>query len=291
MTDIKILPTHFKKITGIEFDKLGKKFPDLLNEDGELKEDADLGTAIVALVAEKASAQHSRGKREALESVEEELTALGVTDIQNAKDGLKALAERFKGDSGKDPKPAELTPEQVMKHPAFAAAVEDKVKALKEAKEALEKQFVDYKTGIEQEAKNTGRRQAFLRALKAPEISASFGAKGEEAAIEAFLAVHPNAFVNDAGIIVDSKGEPIQDAQFNTQTVSDFVKSEWLFGFNSAPANPAPPRSDGGGAGSQGVTHVITSRAQFEELLAKATTTKDKADLWASFNAVADKIK
>ncbi len=290
MTDIKITPAHFKKITGVEFDKIGKKFPDLLGEDGELKEDADIGTAVVALVAEKASAQHSRGKREALESVEEELTALGVTDIQNAKDGLKALAQRIKGDPGKDPNPAELTPEQVMKHPAFAAAVEDKVKALKDAKDALEQEFTTYKTGKEQEAKNIGRRTAYLKVLKAAEMNASFGAVGEEEAMSAFLALHPDKFVNDAGIVVDEKGAPILDAQFNQQTATDFLNSKWLFGFNAAPAHQSPPPANGGGNGSTAPKYNITSKAQFEELLAKADK-KDKADLWASYNAVADKIK
>ena len=268
MTDIKITPLHFKKITGVEFDKIGKKFPDLLNEDGELKEDADIGTAVVALVAEKASAQHSRGKREALESVEEELTALGVTDIQNAKDGLKALAQRIKGDPGKDPKPAELTPEQVMKHPAFAAAVEEKVKALKDAKEALEKEFTSYKTSKEQEAKNAGRRSAFLKTLKSDGMNAAFGAVGEEEAMNAFLALHPDKFVNDAGIIVDEKGAPIQDAQFNEQTVSDFLKSKWIFGFNAAPGNSAPPRagqSNGQAAGDG--SYRINSAKDYETLM------------------------
>lgn len=286
MTDIKITPAQFRKITGVEFDKIGNKFPDLLDEDGNLKEDADIGVAIVALVTEKASEQHSKGKRQSLAALEAELTALGITDIQNAQQGLQALAKRM-GEQGKDPA-ATLTSEEVMKHPAFAAAVEEKVKALKESKEKIELEFSEFKTKQEFAGKNAARKNTFLSALR--ELNAGFGAKGEDAALNAFLALHPDKYVNENGEIVNDKGEPIQDKEFNKQSVTDFLKSEWLFGMNQAPAHNSPPPANGGGNGSTAPKYNITSKAQFEELLSKAAP-KDKADLWASYNAVADKIK
>jgi hypothetical protein len=271
MTDIKITPTHFKKITGVEFDKIGKKFPDLLDDDGNMKEDADIGTAVVALVAEKASAQHSRGKREALEGIEQELTAIGITDVQNAKEGLQTLAQRMKGEPGKDPNPATLTEEQVTKLPIFSTALENKVKALREAKEAIESEFSTYKQTVEGERKNTGRKAVFLAELR--KLNANFGTKGEDQAIAAFLALHPDKHVNDQGLIVDDKGEPIQDAQFNTQSVTDFLKDTWFLGMNAAPNNPAPPPPAGKteqGAGS----YLITSNEQYNEMIQRPNLTQ-----------------
>ncbi len=286
MIKLELTPDQFKRLTGVQMEKMPDRFPDLY-EDGELKEGADIFGAIIDLNKIKIKEHGDNQWKASRKSLEKHLKAAGIDDFDKAEEGLELLVQQLKGEQGKDPA-VKLTEEEVMKHPAFSAAVEAKVKALKESKEKIEAEFSEFKIKQEFAGKNAARKNTFLSALR--ELNAGFGPKGEEAAINAFLALHPDKYVNEKGEIVNDKGEPIQDKEFNKQSVTDFLKSEWLFGMNQAPAHNSPPPANGGGNGSPAPKYNITSKAQFEELLSKAAP-KDKADLWASYNAVADKIK
>ncbi len=287
MIKLELTPDQFKRLTGVQMEKMPDRFPDLY-EDGELKEGADIFGAIIDLNKIKIKEHGDNQWKASRKSLEKHLKAAGIDDFDKAEEGLELLVQQLKGAQGKDPA-AKLTEEEVMKHPAFSAAVEAKVKALKESKEKIEAEFSEFKTKQEFAGKNAARKSTFLSALR--ELNAGFGAKGEDAALNAFLALHPDKYVNENGEIVNDKGEPIQDKEFNKQSVTDFLKSEWLFGMNQAPAHNSPPPANGGGNGSPAPKHNITSVAQFEELLQRAITPAEKADLWASYNVVADKIK
>ena len=287
MIKLELTPDQFKRLTGVQMEKMPDRFPDLY-EDGELKEGADIFGAIIDLNKIKIKEHGDNQWKASRKSLEKHLKAAGIDDFDKAEEGLELLVQQLKGAQGKDPA-AKLTEEEVMKHPALSAAVEAKVKALKESKEKIEAEFSEFKTKQEFAGKNAARKSTFLSALR--ELNAGFGAKGEDAALNAFLALHPDKYVNENGEIVNDKGEPIQDKEFNKQSVTDFLKSEWLFGMNQAPAHNSPPPANGGGNGSPAPKHNITSVAQFEELLQRAITPAEKADLWASYNVVADKIK
>lgn len=287
MIKLELTPEQFKRLTGVQMEKMPDRFPDLY-EGGELKEDADVFAAILDLNKIKIKEHGDNQWKASRKSLEKHLKAAGIDDFEKAEEGLELLVQQLQGEQGKG-HAATLTNEEVMKHPAFSAAVEAKVKSLKESKEAIEREFSDFKTKQEFAGKNAARKTTFLSALR--ELNAGFGAKGEEAAINAFLALHPDKYVNENGEIVNDKGEPIQDKEFNKQSVTDFLKSEWLFGMNQAPAHNSPPPPNGSENGKAAPKYNITSEAQLKELLDRAGTNEERADLWSSYRAVADKIK
>jgi len=275
MIKLELSPEQFKRLTGVQVEKLADKYPDLY-EDGELKEDADIFDAVLNLTKMKVKEHGDKQWKASRQALEKHLKAAGIEDFEKAEEGLELLIERLNGDRGKDPA-AKLTDEEVMKHPSFQAAVESKVQVLKQKLETTEAEYNTFRTAVESEKKNTGRRAAIAKELKA--LNANFGTKGEDAAIAAFLALHPNVNVNDTGALVNEKGEPIQDNEYNTQTLADFLKSEWLFGLNAAPATDAPPPPQGKEAGKMGA-YKITSPQQYNEMIQRpGLTSSEKSEI------------
>ena len=282
---IELSADQWHRITGVKLDKLSDKYPDLF-EDGTAKEDADFSAALLELEKEKTDEYGNRQWQRSRKALEGRLKKLGIEEFTKAEEGLDLLIEQQEADAGKDPA-AKLNAEEVKSHPAFKAAIAEETTSLRKKLEDTKTEYEKYKAEVVNREKHSAFESKILAELD--DMKAGYGKNGKATAIKRFFAVFPGYNVNEKGHVVNEQGEEILKDHLPVQ-VSDWLKDEWDYGFDQAPAHPSPPPANGGGNGKTAPKYNITSKAQFEELLSKAAQ-KDKADLWASYNAVADKIK
>lgn len=243
--------------------KLTGKSPDDLKAlfDGvEQTEHPDVLTTAIATHAkalrEKATeAQYNRGIKEKGQAIERALKPIfekhGIDGFTTAEEGISQLAEQLeKVETGK-PDFSTLTPDALNAIPAVAK-LRNALTAAKQAAHDAESNFTSYK----QQQQQATARQAALAATVAlfESENAATGAATKSAAAEMFLRSIPQGKigVDESGkpVILGDDGQPEKDEWDNPINFTDYVRTNYAFGFNAA-----DPSKGGSGAGAGGASN------------------------------------
>jgi hypothetical protein len=244
--------------------KTSEELEAALFEGGELK--ANWDSEFTGLVLDKFKEQerrakedhYKRGEKEKAKKVEQALKPLfekyGI-ESDRVEDGLEQLAEQLQAEPG-TPGAEGLTPEQLRNHPAFKQAVQQDIEKLTKANNELKakaaKAEADKEAFIQEQQKaahvNTLSSLA-RKELKA--LEASFGAD-EDKALKAFFALYPPdrfRVEGEAPVPLDENGQPATDEYGDPLPFAEYLRKNWLFGFQSnKPNTPAPPTKGAAGA-------------------------------------------
>ena len=280
---VELTPAQWQQVTGAKFETLESKHPDLFDDNG-LKPDADLAPVLFDLVREKTTDYGKRQWSQSRRAIETRLRKLGVEDFEKAEDGLDQLIERLEADAGKDPA-GSLTDEDIKKHPAFKTAIAEHVADLRTKLEQTKAEHEKYKAQIEGQQKRTVTQQKFAAELD--RLKAGYGAKGKETALQRFFAAFPDISVNEKGNVVDASGEEIL-SDLSPVSVSDFLKSEWDYGFDAAPADKAPPKAGEKQPATKGA-FSIKSVDDYNEISRRNLTLEEKASLREAYKEFLEK--
>jgi hypothetical protein len=244
--------------------KASEELDGLLYDGGELKEDwSDVFSGLVLdnfkeKERKKAEDFRLRGikeKAQAIEKIAKPLLEKYGIEADRIEDGLEQLAEQLQAEPG-TPGAEGLTPEQLRNHPAFKQAVQQDIEKLTKANNELKakaaKAEADKDAFIQEQQKaahvNTLSSLA-RKELKA--LEASFGAD-EDKALKAFFALYPPdrfRVEGEAPVPLDENGQPATDEYGDPLPFAEYLRKNWLFGFQSnQPKTPAPPTKGAAGA-------------------------------------------
>ena len=251
----------------------------LTNEAGELKEDA--ARTFAALVLDKFKAQereakeqqYNRGIREAKEAAEKAAKPLFEKYAVNAarfEDAVQELSEKL-GKAGEPTgNPQDLTTEQLAKHPAFKALLDEKTSDIvakwQQKHDATVKEFETFKQSTTREKVAAAVMAKTRDALEKEGRQPIYGTKGAEEAVKYFWAYHglDNIKLAEDGNpqLLDKDGNILRDEMSNPVSFEKFIESNWILGFKDAAGNGSPPHGGRGAAGSAPIRNVEDFKAR-----------------------------
>lgn len=246
--------------------KASEELDGLLYDGGELKEDwVDVFSGLVLdkfkdQERKKAEDFRLRGikeKAQAIEKIAKPLLEKYGIEADRIEDGLEQLAEQLQAEPG-TPGAEGLTPEQLRNHPAFKQAVQQDIEKLTKANNDLKAKAAKAEAEKDAYIQQQSQQQHFntvsntaLRELR--KQKALFG-QDEDKALKAFFALYPAErfkLEGESPVPLDDNGQPATDEYGDPIKFTDYLRQNWLFGFEgNTIATPAPP-TRGAGPGTK----------------------------------------
>lgn len=238
--------------------------------------------------------KYNQGIKEKGKAIETALKPLfekyEISDFDTAEKGISLLAEKMEQDGSKTIDLSTLTAEQLKELP-LVQKLQGQITNLTQAKEAAEQSFEQFKT---EQVRTAAYNSALTETISLfEEQNAITGNASKAEAAKMFLQTisKDKIGLDESGkpVILGDDGNPIQDKFGKTVPYSDYVLSNYTFGFN-----PADPNKGGSGAGagkkggssSSGI--VIQSKQQGEAAIKAAFESNDKKALSEARKAYSD---
>lgn len=259
----------------------------LANEEGELKPDAAnlYSKAVLDKFKTESREQFNRGVREKGNAVEKAASALFQTyEIESDKveEGLKQLAEKLQGGTGK-PDPQALTVDEIRKAPAFHIALDDAVAKYRKELDTVKGEYESFKGNITREKTIQTIYQKGREVLE--RSNAAFSDNPTTQLSFFFKALDTNLFkIDEQGTVnlQNADGTPLRDEYGNKVDFNQYIANQWKaagYGFNEAPEGT--PKIASGKGGATGFQTIESAR----EALNRAKTPAEKAEI---FRTIAD---
>lgn len=291
MTEIKFSLEEASSLTGIKVDELERQFK---NAEGEVKDPAEISKIVSAAIIDKiknhGEDQRKRGIREKGQEIEGVIRKFGISEFSDAQDAITKLVEDVK----KKAKPSkegddELTKEQIMSSPIYKELLEGEISTIKTALGEKEQELSSLHKEVSlSEVKRIAHDKA-MKVLNDNNANFGEGNKLQQARFDQFfraLGYDNLKVVNGTVVVTDDNGDPLLDQMKNQVSFDDYVKNNWLFGWNKG-GGGSPPPPGGGPGGSPGL--VITSSEQFQEALKGAKTAKERAEVYSAYSKFMEK--
>jgi len=264
----------------------------LLDADGQLKPDAfDIikkeDAARVARIRKEGKDEgHGQAKRETLEAFEKAVKE--KFGIDSDKTGIELIAQLLE-EKGK---PGEITDEQVTSHRLYLNLKEEQSKAVKEATKALQKQFDDFKTGVENEKVNTQVEKKALEIFDGlkPILSSdpAKAAKQKEIFVKQLLA-GKYRIDGERIILLKEDGTDLVDEHGNridfTKHVTDVAGTYYDFEQAGGKGSPGGQSSGSGAGGAGGAKYVFKDVNDFSAKMAAEANMANRAEMTTAWEA------
>lgn len=285
------------KLTGEQAAKLSGKTAEelqslLFDEEGTLKEGYEVD--FMNLVTEKfkkiSKGQYNRGIKEKGTAIEKALRSLfesyEVSDFETTEEAIEQLQQKLK-ESTPTGEESNLDIEKIRKHPAFQEALDT---AIATNKQHFESQLTDFQnklTAYEQKERNSRLIDFTFKALGDKAKYQGEGADAQRDSVTRFLKAYDlldSVQFDEKGnpFLADENGDPRRDSNMNPINYENYVKENWLWGFNEVDPNKKFPKSGKKGGDSD---LVITSSDDFNKKMDSAMTAEERSNIRQAYTA------
>ncbi len=264
----------------------------LLEADGQLKPDAldtiksEYAKKVTAIKQSAKDEGHGQAKRETMSVFEKAVKE--KFGINSDKTGIE-LIEAVLNEKAK---PGELTEEAVKSHKLYLELKESQDKDVQEAVKGVQKQFDDFKAGVEGEKVNAQVQKKALEIFDGlkPILSSdpAKAAKQKELFVKQLLS-GKYRIEGDRIIMLTDDGKDATDEHANRIDFEKHVATVagTYYDFEQAGGKGSPGgQSSGSGAGGAGGTkYVFKDEGDYIEKMGKAESSKDRAEMTTAWQA------